>query len=479
MEQVVSTIHPFVLSGGSGTRLWPLSRSNYPKQFQPLAGGESSLLQQSCLRVNASAFARCSVLCNNEHRFLVAEQMQQAGIEDAIIVLEPVGRNTAPAALISALMAADRDPEALVLLMPSDHVIADTAGFQSSIAKGVDAATGGRIVTFGVKPDKPETGYGYIEVSDVHNSVHAVSRFVEKPPMAKAEAYLQAGNFLWNAGIFLYSARAMIAAFEAFAPETLRHCRAALELATADLDFLRLDKAAYAQCENLSIDYAIIEKADAVACVPLESDWSDLGSWHALWEIGAKDADGNVAQGDVLLHDTRNSYVQGPEGVCMSLVGMEGVIAVATHDAILLAPKDRAQDVKHIVDKLKQAGRSEAELHKRVYRPWGWYEQRGQGSRFQVKYLMVKPGAKLSLQSHHHRAEHWVVVSGTAEVTVDDKTFLMTENESTYIPLGATHRLANPGKLPALLIEIQSGAYLGEDDIVRYEDDFNRDKEGP
>ncbi len=479
MERAVSTIHPFILSGGSGTRLWPLSRGSYPKQFQPLAGSEASLLQQSCLRVNASVFAHCSVLCNNEHRFLVAEQLQQAGIEDATIVLEPVGRNTAPAALISALMVADRDPEALVLLMPSDHVIADTKGFQSSVKKGVDAATGGRIVTFGVKPDKPETGYGYIEVGDVHNSVHAVSRFIEKPPKAKAEAYLQAGNFLWNAGIFLYSARVMIAAFEAFAPETLRHCRAALELAKADLDFLRLDKAAYAQCENLSIDYAIIEKVDAVACVPLESDWSDLGSWHALWEIGTKDADGNVAQGDVLLHDTHNSYIQGPDGVCMSLVGMEGIIAVATHDAILLAPKDRAQDVKHIVDKLKQAGRAEAELHKRVHRPWGWYEQRGQGARFQVKYLMVKPGAKLSLQSHHHRAEHWVVVSGTAEVTVDDKTFLMTENESTYIPLGATHRLANPGKLPALLIEIQSGAYLGEDDIVRYEDDFNRDKEGP
>ena len=478
MEPEARIIHPFVLSGGSGTRLWPLSRSSFPKQFQPLTG-EHSLLQQSCLRVGAPAFAACSVLCNNDHRFLVAEQLQQAGIEDATIVLEPVGRNTAPAALIAALIASERNPEALVLLMPSDHVIADTAAFQSSVEKGISAAIGGRIVTFGVKPDKPETGYGYIEIVNAKDDVYDVSRFVEKPPKATAEAYLQAGNFLWNAGIFLYLARAMITAFEAHAPETLGHCRAALEHAKTDLDFLRLDQAAYAQCDNRSIDYAIIEKADAVACVPLACDWSDLGSWHALWEIGDKDADGNVAQGDVVLHDTRDSYIQSPEGICLSLVGMEGVIAVATHDAILLAPKDRAQDVKHIVDKLKQAGRSEAELHKRVYRPWGWYEQRGQGSRFQVKYLMVKPGAKLSLQSHHHRAEHWVVVSGTAEVTVDDKTFLMTENESTYIPLGATHRLANPGKLPALLVEIQSGAYLGEDDIVRYEDDFNRDKEGP
>ncbi|MGI9475458.1 MAG: mannose-1-phosphate guanylyltransferase/mannose-6-phosphate isomerase [Hyphomicrobiaceae bacterium] len=479
MSKNAKMIHPFVLSGGSGTRLWPLSRSNYPKQFQALGGGEHSLLQQSCLRVAAPDFAACSVLCNNEHRFLVAEQLQLAGIADAQIVLEPVGRNTAPAALMAALVAAQRDPAALVLLMPSDHVIADTAAFQRSIGKGIEAAKDGRIVTFGVKPDKPETGYGYIEVGDVANDVHAVTRFVEKPPLETAEAYLKAGNFLWNAGIFLYASRAMIAAFETHAPDTLRHCRDALANAKQDLDFLRLDEAAYAQCENLSIDYAIVEKSDGVACVPLESDWSDLGSWHALWEIGGKDSAGNVTGGDVVLHDTRDSYVQSADGVCMSLIGMDGVIAVATQDAILLAPKERAQDVKHVVDKLKQTGRAEAEFHKRVYRPWGWYEQRGQGSRFQVKYLMVKPGAKLSLQSHHHRAEHWVVVSGTAEVTVDDKTFLMTENESTYIPLGATHRLANPGKLPALLVEIQSGSYLGEDDIVRYEDDFNRDKEGP
>lgn len=472
-----STVHPFVLSGGSGTRLWPLSRGAYPKQFQPLAG-DLSLLQQSALRVKAPAFAGCAVLCNNEHRFLVAEQLQQAGIDDATIVLEPVARNTAPAALTAALIAQGRDPEALVLLMPSDHVIADVAGFQASVAKGIDAAADGRIVTFGVKPDKPETGYGYIEIGSAKDSVHDVSRFVEKPDRATAEAYLKAGNFLWNAGIFLFSARAMIAAFEAHAPATLGHCRAALEAAKVDLDFLRLDEASYAQCENLSIDYAIIEKSDAVACVPLESDWSDLGSWQALWDVGDKDDAGNVTKGDVVLHDTRGSFVHSPEGMCLSLIGLDDVIAVATHDAILVARKDRAQDVKHVVDRLRQAGRTETELHKRVYRPWGWYEQRGEGSRFQVKYLMVKPGAKLSLQSHHHRAEHWVVVSGTAEVTVDDRTFLMTENESTYIPLGATHRLANPGKLPALLVEIQSGAYLGEDDIVRYEDDFNRDKDG-
>ena len=477
MELEASTIHPFILSGGSGTRLWPLSRSTYPKQFQPLAG-EFSLLQQSCQRVNGAGFAGASVLCNNDHRFLVAEQLQQAGVDGPTIVLEPVARNTAPAALVSALVAMGRDPGALVLLMPSDHVIKDTAGFQRSVTKGMTAAAAGRIVTFGVKPDKPETGYGYIEIADATDGVHSVSRFVEKPPVETAEAYLRAGNFVWNAGIFLFSAQAMIAAFEAHAPETLRHCRNALELAKSDLDFLRLDQDAYGQCENVSLDYAIIEKVGGVACVPLESDWSDLGSWQALWEIGDKDTDGNVKQGDVVLHDTRDSYVQSTDGVCLSLIGMDGVIAVATSDAILLAPKERAQDVKHIVDQLKKSGRTETELHKRVYRPWGWYEQRGQGSRFQVKYLMVKPGAKLSLQSHHHRAEHWVVVSGTAEVTVDDKTFLMTENESTYIPLGAKHRLGNPGRVPALLVEIQSGSYLGEDDIVPFEDDFKRDTDG-
>lgn len=476
MQNEAGSIHPFVLSGGAGTRLWPLSRSSYPKQFQPLAG-DLSLLQQSCQRVAGSDFCAVSVLCNNEHRFLVAEQLQQAGVEGATIVLEPVARNTAPAALMAALIAFDRDPEALVLLMPSDHVIHDKDGFQRSIATGTQAATAGRIVTFGVQPDKPETGYGYIEIGAATNGVHDVSRFVEKPPLEMARSYLSAGNFLWNAGIFLFSAKAMIAAFETHAAETLVHCRRALQRARTDLDFLRLAEEDYAACENLSLDYAIIEKADGVACVPLASDWSDLGSWQALWEIGEKDADGNVRHGDVVLHDTSDSLVQSTDGMCVSLIGMNGVIAVATSDAILLAPKDRAQDVKHVVEALKQSGRTETELHKRVYRPWGWYEQRGEGSRFQVKYLMVRPGAKLSLQSHVHRAEHWVVVSGTAEVTVDDNTFLLTENQSTYIPLGSKHRLGNPGRVPALLVEIQSGSYLGEDDIIRYEDDFNRESD--
>jgi mannose-1-phosphate guanylyltransferase / mannose-6-phosphate isomerase len=477
MAIMSNDIHPFVLSGGSGTRLWPLSRSTYPKQFQPLAG-DLSLLQQSCERVAGAAFGPISILCNSEHRFIVAEQLQQLGREGATIILEPVGRNTGPAALVAALVAVRRNPDALVLLMPSDHVISDTAAFQNSVKRGIPAARGGDVVTFGVKPDKPETGYGYIEIgAGTESGAHAVNRFVEKPPINKAEEYLRAGTFLWNAGIFLYAAQTMIDAFAEHAPNTLESATAALDRAQTDLDFLRLDHTAYAQCEDQSLDYAIVEKTAAVACVPLESDWNDLGSWQALWDVGNKDSAGNVALGDVVLHDTRDSYVHSSDGACLSLVGMEGVIAVATSDAILVAPKERAQDVKHIVEKLKLSDRLEATHHKRVYRPWGWYEQRGEGARFQVKYLMVKPGAKLSLQSHHHRAEHWVVVSGTAEVTVNDKVFLMTENESTFIPLGARHRLSNPGKLPALLVEIQSGAYLGEDDIVRYEDDFNRENE--
>ena len=476
MGKVRNNINPFILSGGAGTRLWPLSRSAYPKQFLPLVG-EHSLLQQSCLRLDAPMFATPSILCNNQHRFLVAEQLQQLGLQNAQIVLEPVGRNTAPAALMAALLAGEQEG-ALVLLMPSDHVMSDRAGFQRAIEKGVDAARNGGIVTFGVKPDAAETGYGYIETTVSDNDILNVTRFVEKPSRKKAQEYLSAGNYYWNAGIFLYSAATMIEAFERHAPDILHHCRAARDNARTDLDFLRLDKAAYEQCENISLDFAIMEKTHDIQCVPLETAWSDLGAWPALWEVGDKDKEGNVTHGDTMLVDTKNSYVHSTDGTFLSVIGMEGVIAVATGDAVLVVPKSQAQHVKKVVEKLKNNGRVEIDDHTRVYRPWGWYEGISEGHRFQVKCLMVKPGAQLSLQSHHHRAEHWVVVSGTAEVTVGDKTFLMTENESTYIPIGTTHRLGNPGKLPALLVEVQSGAYLGEDDIVRYEDDFNREKEG-
>ncbi len=469
-------ISPFILSGGSGTRLWPLSRRAYPKQFLNLVG-DGSLLQQSCKRLDDPMFLPPTILCNNEHRFLVAEQLQELELSDANIVLEPVGRNTAPAALVAALVASKQSDDALVLLMPSDHVMNDEEGFHRTITKGLKPASDGRVVTFGVRPDAPETGYGYIEIEENGEDVFDVIRFVEKPTKEIAETYLESGHFLWNAGIFLYSAQTMIEAFKAYAPGILKHCQEALEKAKTDLDFLRLDKAAYEQSENISLDYAIMEKISDIKCVPLETQWSDLGAWPALWDINDKDIEGNVTHGDILLHETTNSYAHSLDGICLSIIGMDDVIAVATKDAVLLAPKHRAQDVKIIVEKLKQTGREEHINHNRVYRPWGWYEGLDEGDRFQVKCLMVKPGKQLSLQSHHHRAEHWVVVSGTAEVTLGDKTFLMTENESTYIPIGTKHRLGNPGKLPTLLVEVQSGAYLGEDDIVRYKDDFNRENE--
>ena len=406
---------------------------------------------------------------------MVGEQLSELGIKPENIVLEPVGRNTAPAALIAALINADHDPESLILLLPSDHVIDDHDGFLDTIMCGVEAAQSGEIVTFGVRPDAPEMGYGYIETVPQENGVLDVVRFVEKPSMEKAQEYLISDHFFWNAGIFLYSAQCMIEAFEVHAPATLEHCRSALKNAETDLDFLRLEKAAYEQCKNISLDYGIIEKAQNIKCVPLEVEWSDLGAWSAIWQHMNKDSNGNVKRGDVVLHDVNNSYIHSADGACLTLVGLDNVMAIATKDAILITSKDRAQDVKHIVDELKARGRDEVIEHMRVYRPWGWYEGLSHGARFQVKSLMVKPGAQLSLQSHFHRAEHWVVVEGTAEVTVGDKTSLLTENASTYIPIGTTHRLGNPGKVPALLIEVQSGSYLGEDDIVRYDDDFGRE----
>ena len=467
------SIHPYILSGGSGTRLWPLSRKSYPKQFLKLVG-EESLLQQTALRLRGPAFSDPSVLANNDHRFIIAEQMQLVGTNPNNIILEPVGRNTAPAALIAALCSAKSDENELVLLLPSDHVIKDVEKFQQTILTGVDDANKGHLVTFGIKPTAPETGYGYIETSGDPKKALDVERFVEKPERAKAQEYLAAGNFFWNAGIFMYRAGSMIEAFAEHAPQILAHCQQALEKADSDLDFLRLDEPSYAQCESISLDYAIMEKTSDIKCIPLDTDWSDLGAWSAIWDVMDKDKNGNVVTGDAVLHQTTNSFVHSTDGSCLSLVGLDNVLAIATKDAVLLANKDNAQDVKAIVDELQASGRSEAVEHKRIYRPWGWYEQLSKGDRFQVKALMVNPGAQLSLQSHYHRAEHWVVVSGTAEVRVGDKVSLLSENESTYIPVGTLHRLGNPGKLPAMLIEVQSGSYLGEDDIERYEDDFGR-----
>lgn len=471
----MALIYPFILSGGSGTRLWPLSRQAFPKQFLPLTGGDKSLFQKSCERLRAPEFAPPSVLGGNDHRFIIAEQLREIGIKPSSIVLEPHARNTAPAAAIAALLAARQSEDALLLLVPSDHVIADSAAFRQTVLRGAQEAQAGSLVTFGVKPASAHTGYGYIEAEGQGNAL-AVKRFVEKPNQTDAAAYVASGNFYWNAGIFLMSAHGLLEAFRKHAPELLDGAIRALELAGKDLDFLRLDNDAYAALPNISIDYAIMEKARNVRCVPLNTGWSDLGSWPAIWDLAEKDKSGNAAQGDVIFQDTKNSYAYS-ENACLALVGLEDVLVVATKDAVLVASKDHAQSVKNVVDKLKENGRPEIVFHKRVYRPWGWYESLDKSERFQVKRIMVKPGEKLSLQSHHHRAEHWIVVTGTLEVTIDDQVKLLNENQSTYIPLGAKHRLVNPGLIPAYLIEVQSGAYLGEDDIVRYEDIYGRTKD--
>lgn len=468
----MSFIHPFILSGGSGTRLWPLSRKAYPKQFLPLTGGDKSLFQSSCERFQAPEFAAPSILGGDDHRFIIAEQMREIGIKPAAIVLEPAGRNTAPAAAIAALLAARASADALLLLAPSDHVIADPASFHAAVQRGVAEARAGAIITFGIKPAEPHTGYGYIEV-EAGGDTAAVRRFVEKPNAQDAAVYVAGGNFYWNAGIFLASASALLQAFEAHAPDILQGCRRALARAQSDLDFLRLDAQAYSAVPDISIDYAIMEKARNVRCVPLDAKWSDLGSWPAIWEVVPKDGDGNAAQGDVIFHDTAQSYAYS-ENACLALVGVKDVLVVATKDAVLVASKEHAQAVKNVVDRLKQGERPEIVFHKKVYRPWGWFEGLDKGERFQVKRIMVKPGAQLSLQSHYHRAEHWIVVEGTLEVTIDDEVKLLNENQSTYIPLGARHRLVNRGRIPAYLIEVQSGTYLGEDDIVRYEDIYGR-----
>ncbi len=468
----MSAIYPFILSGGSGTRLWPLSRRAYPKQFLALTDAPESLFQQSCRRFAAPGFAAPTILAGHDHRFIIAEQLREIDIAPKAIVLEPAARNTAPPAAIAALMAARDGGDALMLLLPSDHVIADDAAFRETVLRGAPAARDGALVTFGVKPTEPHTGYGYIETVGGGHAL-AVKRFVEKPNAQDAAAYFASGHFFWNAGIFLMQASALIEAFRAHAPEILAGCKRALGAAKTDLDFLRLDADGYAKLPDISIDYAIMEKASAVRCVPLEVGWSDLGSWPAVWDVAAKDAQANASRGDVVFHETSRSYAYS-EQACLAVVGLEDVLVVATKDAILVAAKSHAQAVKTVVERLKAEGRREIIEHKRVYRPWGWYEGIDSGDRFQVKRIMVKPGAQLSLQSHFHRAEHWIVVLGTLEVTIEDDIRLLNENQSTYIPIGARHRLSNPGRIPAYLIEVQSGAYLGEDDIVRYEDIYGR-----
>jgi len=466
-------IYPFILCGGSGERLWPLSRKAYPKQFLKLVS-KQSLLQETCLRVQGTDLAPPSLLAAQDHRFLVAEQLREIDVAPRSIILEPVARNTAPAALISALTMAREDPNRLILLLPSDHCIADAAAFHDAVQAGIAAADNGHLITFGIKPDRPETGYGYIETRTNSSIVRDVERFIEKPSRQSAEDYILSDRFLWNAGIFLFSAKSLIRAFETHAPEILAACREALDNALSDLDFLRLDEAAYSRVENISLDYAILEKASGLKSVMLQTQWSDLGAWPAIWQMMSKDENGNVARGDVALRDTKNSYVHSEDGANLTLIGLRDVLAIATKDAILVAAMDHAQQVKDVVNHMKAAGRDLAIQPSRVCKPWGWYETLMMGECFQVKCIMVKPGGKLSLQSHLHRAEHWVVVKGALEVTVGDTVKLLSENEYISIPLGEIHRLANPKETPGYLIEIQSGSYLGEDDIVRYDDIYGR-----
>ncbi len=467
-------LHPVILSGGSGTRLWPLSRAALPKQLLPLAS-ERSLFQDTVQRLVAlSGAAPPLVVCNEDHRFLIAEQLCEIGAEHQGILLEPMGRNTAPAIAVAAQRLAAQDQEACMLVLPADHLIADTEAFAQAVARGVAAARQGRLVTFGILPRQAETGYGYIrQGKDLGGGIREVAAFVEKPDAATARAYADSREYFWNSGMFLFRARDYLDELARLRPDILAACRAALATAQEDLDFVRLGKAAFAACPADSIDYAVMEHTDKAALVPVDMGWNDIGAWSALWEVGAKDAAGNVVRGDVMVEEGRNNYLRA-ESRLLAALGVDDLVVVETPDAVLVARRDRAQDVKILVEKLKSGGRDEHVYHTRVHRPWGWYEGIDAGERFQVKRIMVKPGEKLSLQMHHHRAEHWIVVSGTAKVTRNGEEVLLTENQSTYIPLGASHRLENPGRIPLHMIEVQSGAYLGEDDIVRFEDVYKR-----
>lgn len=463
-------ILPVILSGGSGTRLWPLSREAYPKQFLPLVG-DVTMLQATWNRVAAIAGKAPIVVANQEHRFMAAEQLRECNVVPQALILEPIGRNTAPAIAIAALQALSSNDDALLLVLPSDHVVRDESAFHQAVKLAAVAAQGGKLVTFGIVPTAAETGYGYIKAHP-GEGVRPVDRFVEKPDLETARKYVSSGEYFWNSGMFLFKASRYLQELETLQPAILAACRTALDKASRDSDFVRLDADAFAASPNDSIDYAVMEKTADAAVVPLDAGWNDVGSWSALWEVSDKDADGNACHGDVIALDCRNSYAYGNRLIAM--VGLEDVVVVETDDAVFVGHKDRVQDVKEIVGQIKRDGRSEASAHRKVYRPWGAYDSIDNGARFQVKRITVKPGATLSLQMHHHRAEHWIVVSGTAEVTRGEEVILLTENQSTYIPLGVTHRLKNPGKLPLELIEVQSGSYLGEDDIVRFEDQYGR-----
>lgn len=473
----MTKITPVLMAGGSGTRLWPVSRKSFPKQFAPLIGDET-LFQASARRLSGADFSDPVVMTNADFRFIVAEQLEQAGVRPGAIVIEPSGRNTAPAILVAALMVAAKNPDGLLLVAPSDHVIPDDAAFARAVRQGADPAQDGRIVTFGITPDRPETGYGYLELTGQGDGPQPLARFVEKPDAATAAQMLAQGNFLWNAGIFLFRADVMIDAFRAHAPEYLSPVLAALDQAQDDIGFLRLARAPWDSLPDQSIDYAVMEKADNLTVVRFSDRWSDLGGWDAVWRealLQTPSDSGVVTDGNSIAIDCRDVLLRSDSDDLQVVgIGLTDVMVVATADAVLVADKSRAQDVRQAVSALKAKGCKQATAFPRDHRPWGWFETLALADRFQVKRIVVKPGAALSLQSHVHRSEHWIVVSGTAKVTVDDKVTLVTENQSIYVPLGAVHRMENPGKVPMVLIEVQTGSYLGEDDIIRYEDVYAR-----
>jgi mannose-1-phosphate guanylyltransferase len=475
-------IIPVIMCGGSGTRLWPLSRAQFPKQFLPLVN-DTSMLQDTLARLPSEHQAPVFI-CNEEHRFLVAEQVKQTDNTKSTILLEPEGRNTAPAVALAALDALVDNDDALLLVLAADHVIKDKDKFHQAVGTATVAATQGKLVTFGIVPTHAETGYGYIQKGSKQkgqndlqqgNDTYQVAKFVEKPDVETAQGYLASGDYLWNSGMFLFKASRYIEELDKFRPDILSACRASVEKVEKDLDFTRPDRESFLQCPDESIDYAVMEKTEDAIVVPLDAGWSDVGSYSALWEVCQQDAQHNVIKGDVIAHDTSNSYIHSQNKLITTL-GVDNLVVIDTPDAVLIANKDKVQNVKEIVNVLKAQQRNESTVHREVYRPWGKYDSVDTGERFQVKRITVNPGAKLSVQMHHHRAEHWIIVSGTAKITLDEKTFLLSENQSTYIPIGVVHALENPGKLPLEMIEVQSGSYLGEDDIVRLEDKYGRVK---
>ncbi|OLF73717.1 mannose-1-phosphate guanyltransferase [Pseudoalteromonas haloplanktis] len=468
-------ITPIIMAGGTGSRLWPLSRELYPKQFLKVFG-EQSMLQQTIARLSGLEHKAPVLICNEEHRFIAAEQMRIGGFEHSGIILEPIGRNTAPAIALAALQAvsnAAEGEEPILLVLAADHVIENIAAFESAVQRALPYALEDQLVTFGIVPTAPETGYGYIKAGKQNGNAFTVSEFVEKPNLATAQKYISNGSYYWNSGMFLFKASRYLKELEVFSPEMLSICKQAIANPKQDLDFVRVDKDIFETCPDDSIDYAVMEKSQNVMVVPMDAGWSDVGSFSSLWEVSAKDNNKNVIKGDVISVDSTNNYIYA-ENKLVSTVGVDNLVIIETKDAILVADKDQVQNVKTIVKKLKDAGRTEHKLHREVYRPWGKYDSIDFGKRDQVKRITVKPGEKLSIQKHHHRSEHWIVVSGTASVLNGDKTILVTEDESTYIPLGTIHALENPGKIPLEMIEVQTGSYLGEDDIVRFEDRYGR-----